>query len=97
MCANGKNRRRCTRDHAKGADEVVGVDVIPKERAHEFRLLVISENGLGKRHRLMNIAQKEEEDKGSRHIMSARKQKSWWHRSSFQVEEDLIAISKRDK
>lgn len=80
----------------KGGDEVVGVDVIPKERAHEFELLVISENGLGKKTSLDEYRAQGRGGQGIKtYNVSEKTGKLVASLLISKEEEDLIAISKK--
>ena len=79
----------------KGADEVVGVDVIPKERAHEFELLVISENGLGKKTSLDEYRAQGRGGQGIKTYNVSEKTGKLVASLLISKEEDLIAISKK--
>ena len=67
----------------KGGDEVVGVDVIPAGRASEFELLVISENGLGKKTALDEYRAQGRGGQGIKTYNVSEKQESSWHHCSF--------------
>ena len=80
----------------KSGDEVVGVDVISKERGHEFALLVISENGLGKKTSLDEYrAQGRGGQAMKTYNVSEKTGKLVASLLISKEEEDLIAISKK--
>ncbi|MEK7487978.1 MAG: DNA gyrase subunit A [Patescibacteria group bacterium] len=80
----------------KGGDEVVGVDVIPAGRASEFELLVISENGLGKKTALDEYRAQGRGGQGIKtYNVSEKTGKLVASLLISQEEEDLIAISKK--
>lgn len=80
----------------KGGDEVVGVDAIPSGRAHEFELLVISENGLGKKTSLDEYRAQGRGGQGIKtYNVSEKTGKLVASLLISKEEEDLIAISKK--
>ena len=80
----------------KGGDEVVGADVIPSGRASEFELLVISENGLGKKTSLDEYRAQGRGGQGIKtYNVSEKTGKLVASLLISKEEEDLIAISKK--